>query len=382
LIWFDPERALAVGDEGLRIARELAGRPIAGSDDQELLALIMVDMVMLLINEGRLEDAREYGTEAKALFEQIGNLPMAATATQRLGVVHRSQGNYERAAEVMDEAALLDESIGNEAGILYNSIGLLELLPELGEFAGVLDLIERVRPIVDRQGMLPSQLYKLHPIVVYYHLGAWNLVLEQEALIRDFAATGTQLWPNVYVCVAAMAEIRRGNVEAADKWMDLLHGAQGLGNVLVPESTAIPEARAEYALATGALDEAIGYVDRLLQRTQGMGILHRVPAFLLLKSRIQHAAGSEQESYATLLEAHELATMQGSRNALWQICARLAPIEEARGNAARAAALRDEARTAIDYIAAHAGRDDLRAAFLARPAVQAIAGHQPAGRTP
>jgi hypothetical protein len=54
---------------------------------------------------------------------------------------------------------------------------------------------------------------------------------------------------------------------------------------------------------------------------------------------------------------------------LWQICFQLALLEAESGNLAESQTLREEARAAIDFIAGHAGRDDLRAAFLAMPEV-------------
>jgi hypothetical protein len=47
-------------------------------------------------------------------------------------------------------------------------------------------------------------------------------------------------------------------------------------------------------------------------------------------------------------------------------------MEEKRGNDAQANLIYADARAAIDFIADHAGGDDLRAKFLAQPQVQSI----------
>jgi hypothetical protein len=57
---------------------------------------------------------------------------------------------------------------------------------------------------------------------------------------------------------------------------------------------------------------------------------------------------------------------------LWQILATLAVVEDGRGNPAVAGELRGRAREIIDYIAAHAGDEELRASFLSQPEVAAL----------
>ena len=101
----------------------------------------------------------------------------------------------------------------------------------------------------------------------------------------------------------------------------------------------------------------------------------------MLKGRILLAASRDEEAYATLREAHQIATKQQAKPMLWQICAFLADLESERGDKAEAQALREQAREAIDYIAEHAGTDDLRTTFLALPKVQTILKNQTTQKT-
>jgi hypothetical protein len=113
-------------------------------------------------------------------------------------------------------------------------------------------------------------------------------------------------------------------------------------------------------------------VNEFLEKVGQKGMLAHVTPKLLLKGRILQQAGRSDEANEVLREALTMARDQKVRPVLWQICSLLADIEAGHGNSAEAQALKDEAREAIDFIAEHAGRDDLRASFLANPQVQGI----------
>ena len=133
--WFDPPQALEYGESGLVIARELAAQPDASNDDLELLALILLDLSFPLINAGKIKLARERTVEAKGLFEELGNMPMVSTATQRIGAIYKVEGRYDQAIETYNQSIAMDRSMGNEGGLIGGHIGLLELYPQIGDFA-------------------------------------------------------------------------------------------------------------------------------------------------------------------------------------------------------------------------------------------------------
>ncbi len=82
------------------------------------------------------------------------------------------------------------------------------------------------------------------------------------------------------------------------------------------------------------------------------------------------ALGEIETARELLLEAKTTAEEKGERLYLWQILATLGDLEELRGDGAEAEAWRMQACEVIDYIVGHAGdEEDLRAAFLAQPAV-------------
>ena len=59
----------------------------------------------------------------------------------------------------------------------------------------------------------------------------------------------------------------------------------------------------------------------------------------------------------------------GQRRILWQILAELAEVETKRGNHSAAQGTLGRAQEIVNYIADHAGDDELRVSFLALPEV-------------
>jgi hypothetical protein len=103
-----------------------------------------------------------------------------------------------------------------------------------------------------------------------------------------------------------------------------------------------------------------------------MGVRQFVPDLLHLKARALLALERADAAYACLDEARALAEALGSRRSLWPVLAALSRLEAARGNPTAAADLRRQAAEIVAYIAEHAGRPELRAAFLGLPEVRAV----------
>ena len=89
----------------------------------------------------------------------------------------------------------------------------------------------------------------------------------------------------------------------------------------------------------------------------------------MLRGKALVSLGDETLAQKALSEARDIAEENNFRRLLWQILALLAEVKDREGDAAAADELRAQARRTVDYVAAHAGDDELRAAFLARPEV-------------
>ena len=82
--------------------------------------------------------------------------------------------------------------------------------------------------------------------------------------------------------------------------------------------------------------------------------------------------GRHDEAREALERARAVAQATGERRYAWRILASLAEIETERADATGAETLLRQAREIIDLIASHAGRPELREAFLDSPAAHAV----------
>ena len=97
-----------------------------------------------------------------------------------------------------------------------------------------------------------------------------------------------------------------------------------------------------------------------------------LPDVLRTRGEALRGLGRIEEAFASLTEARYEADRQGSRRSIWPVLAKLAELEEERGNSAEAKSLRREARSVIEYIAENADASGLRKAFMSTPRVRAV----------
>jgi len=371
-IWNDSVQALDYGERSLGIARELVSKPQPSNENLELLALLLVDLTLPLAATGQIKVAREYAIEAGQWFEQLGNLPMASTAGQRLGIAYKMEGQFEQSEIVTDQSMAIDRSMGNHGGVIGGALGLLDLYLDTGDYAKFLALLDEIIPLIAREGRMPVSIFEFYRIAVYSHLGAIDQVREMVAPLFQFLETEMGLWAAIFLGHAVNALVQAGHIETARELLEKIDTDFDTRSYLIPLVPQLPQIRAEIALATGALDEALAIVEDFLDGIRKTEVFRYRPEKLLLKGRILRKADRLEKAYAVLKEAHALATEQNARPSLWRICFHLAELETERGNLIQAKTLKEQARIVIDYIAAHAGRDDLRTSFLALPKVQTI----------
>jgi predicted ATPase/class 3 adenylate cyclase len=370
--WFDQSQALEYGESGLAIARELADSSQASNQDLEQLALILLDLSFPLIAAGKIKLAQERITQAQKIFEKLGNLPMVSTAAQRLGATYRAEGKYEQAEAVYKQSQAIDQSIGNEGGLIGSSVGLMEIYPLVGDNASFFSILEVFRPVAMRDGKMPEILFDVYPVLAYASLAASDPVHELVNKLLEFIESGFPLWPHMVNSYAAKTLIGAGEFETGQELLEKSSLEAVMDIYQLGVAPNLFEAKAELLLAGGEWEEALNIVDEVLEVVLKKGMLAHVPPKLLLKGRILQQAGRADEANEILREGHAMAREQDARPVLWQICALLADMETERGNTSEAQIFKEEAREAIDFMAEHAGRDDLRASFLAIPQVETI----------
>jgi len=370
--WSAKEEALAYGEEGLLIARELVEAPAVTNEELEILALLLLDLSVPLVGLGRVEESIRKTLEAKELFEQIGNLPMVTTAAQRLGMAYKAVGRFQESEKVYQQATEIDISIGNSGGLIGSSLGLMDVYPQTGNIQRFLDILEQLKPILGAGRQVPEEVAKFFPLVIYFYMGAYDRVLEMADAVIEFNRTRTLIWSDSFLVVLVRTYVGMNDYEMGKKLLARIGGDIDAENYLSPMSAHLPQVKAELALIDGDRQGALRIVEDYIGKAREKGMLSFLPEKLMLKSEILITTGEKEAGYEALREAYAFSHEQNTRMFLWQICARLAAREVDDGNHTEAEKYYEQARSAVDFIAAHAGQDDLRDAFLAKPLVQTV----------
>jgi len=125
----------------------------------------------------------------------------------------------------------------------------------------------------------------------------------------------------------------------------------------------------QLALARGEHQRGLAAAEGLLLRLREYGMRSGLPEALYLRATALMGLGEHQGARDRLLEARAEAEAIGSRRILWRVLEALSQLE---GGAERVEQLHREALQVIGFIADQIDREDLRAAFLAQPDVQAV----------
>ncbi len=377
-IWFNPKKALEYGEGALQITNEIASSQEATAEDRDQLALNLVDLALAHTLSGQMDLAYERAQKAQRMFEDLGNLPMAATAIERIAFVQVARGRLEQAEETFTQGIVIDQSIGNQGGVLSKHSNMLgqDIYPRLGNFSGFFSILEIYKPDSTKLGTSREAylkiFYELYPVVAYAYSGAFKHIQKLVGPILQFLETETPNIPSLLLSYTVLAHIRAGELETSKDLLEKCISHISAENYILPLIPNIFQAKAELALAEGKFEEALSQVETFLEQAHGMGVYGYDPPKLLLKGRILHGSGQFDEAYSIYKQAKSVAEEQNARPELWQICAQLAEMEAERGELEAAQSLKEQARDVIGFISDHAGRDDFRAAFLAMPEVRRV----------
>jgi tetratricopeptide (TPR) repeat protein len=361
----DIHKGLAHGQRSLAIARELGLK--------EQMAFTLTNLVAANIALGRLEAANQAVLEARAIWLELGNTPMLADSYGLAGVIRWAVGDFEGAIATSHERVRISKSIGND----WNHAAGLSMLAlanfELGNFGRSIEYAEEGLQISEQTGNFSiSALSHFAQISTYVATGAWQQAQKLAGpldAVRDRVAIFIR--PMAAAAVAHV-QIGQGDLQQAQR---ILTEALEIADfeAMAPSWAVYPHVAQVYLLL--AMDNpelALERVNIVIGRLRQAGLRVQLEECLWLKGQAHVALGHWQQAQEALLEARALSEEANGRRMLWQILATLAEFEDWRGNAAAAGELRGRAREIIDYIAAHAGDEELRASFLSQPEVAAL----------
>jgi hypothetical protein len=187
----------------------------------------------------------------------------------------------------------------------------------------------------------------------YGLLGAVDRGLELARLARATAEEKLPIlrfWPRAILVSLHLLE---GDLAAAERMMATLRDYRELRSRFgyMPSMwIRVALAQGEFALSQQHFGRAAAMMDQLYTDLREAGIRYLRPDVLHLKGRalLEQGLKGTKDAYEALTQARAEAEALGSRRALWPILISLSEIEQQRGQAAEADALRKQAGEIVD----------------------------------
>lgn len=364
----DTEQGAVYGRQSLELARKLNLR--------EQLAFTLNDLLSLYWVLGDLEQAQAAMMESRQLWQELGNLPMLSDNLTGASMIHFTAGQFEQALADSNAAYQIACSSNNLWGQANSRIMAGSVYLELGRPDQGLAVTAEAIGNGERGGhywsvaVITADLGWLHG-----NMGAVERGLELAKLSFEKFKTYAPVlgpWP---LAVRARLHLLTGDSVEAAAVIAQANQYSTLKSTLPHIPALIGLAEIELALAGRAFAEAIQLGDTLLIYLQRMQIYAYRAELLYHQAQALTGLGQVKPALATVEQARQQAEKVGSRRTLWPILALQSQLEQQQGNPAEATRLHQAAAAIINDIADHAGPAELRASFLALPAVQAIIGN-------
>jgi tetratricopeptide (TPR) repeat protein len=125
-------------------------------------------------------------------------------------------------------------------------------------------------------------------------------------------------------------------------------------------------------LALGRYELALEQAHYLSERARRSGERLYLPEALWLQGKAFLALAQPEQARQALKEAQAIVEETGARRIGWHILWELSRLETAANHSDAARHYRQQARKVVQYIAGHAGSDELQASFLALPEVDEL----------
>jgi len=355
--------AVQYGEESLALARELGLR--------KQVAFTLNDLFRPYASIGEFERARAAMDEAREFLRETDDQPTLADNLSRSARIAWALGEFDQSIAFATEARQISQRINNLWGLSFCQMFVSYNYLERGELTTALETMHECIRLADQAGFMLPQIATCADLGwVYGTLGAVNqgLALARAARARAEQRMPTfRTWP--LACLARLY-VMEGNLSEAA--LAVKEGYAAFTEDFAQHAPIeLPLADAELALANSDYTHALSVLERLLARLRPFKIRTFVSEALYLQGRALLGLAQTEAAWEVLQAAHAEAEALGARRIHWQVLVALSDIEQQRGHALKAEALRTNAHTILNYLIAHTP-DDLRVNFLNLPHVQAL----------
>jgi class 3 adenylate cyclase len=358
----DDDRAVEAGEASLAIARELGAR--------EQIAFTLEDVKRADMSRGDFATAWERLSEARGIWDELGNLPMLGENLTASSLMRLFRGEHATALEEARRAFAISEESGNRWGASYALIPVYRIELDLGRIGEAVVSIERCRDLGELGGFAYAAVEsraELASVVAWAGDGERALALADEA----YAIALEKIRPGASVATVARAE-------ASLALGDLAPAREALAG-FVP--AALPEIQRSFTVATAGLTRsrlelasddpvaAAAAAEAVLERLRAIGAELFVADALAALARARTAAGDLDDAERLIGDSLDRSSRLGERLARWSALEVLAGIRDRSGDADAAADARREIRAIADDVVAGIGDEALRRGFEARAAL-------------
>jgi len=361
----DLRDAVDAGERSLAIARELNAR--------EQMAFTLNDLWRPYFAIGGLRASLASLEEARALWREVGNLPMLSENLASSSSVTRLAGNDRDALALAEEAHGIAQDIGNLWGRAYGLMNIYGIHLDRGELGRAMATMRECIALAEPAGFIPPQVTTRADLAsVHAYLGDLEGAHELLRVALDVARENQQIALPWVMAAKSELHLLEGELDEAE-------AAVGGSNVeLLPEplqsagSIRVALIRGRIALGRGEPVRAVEIADAILDRLRRREVRHLATDALVLKARSLASAGKADEAKRVLVEARSEAERREHRRVLWEVLRELSEILDVQGNAEGARELRAEARRLVERIAESVDEEELRSGFLDRPDVKVV----------
>ncbi len=251
----DDDRAVEAGEASLAIARELGAR--------EQVAFTLQDVSRADMSRGDFPTAWERQSEARGIWEELGNVPMLGENLTASSLMRLIRGEHAKAMEEARRAFAISQEIGNRWGASYALIPVYRIELDLGRVGDAIASIDGSRELGEQGGFAYAAVEsraEFASVVAWAGDGERALALADEA----YAIALERIAPGVMVATVARAEalLALGDLEGAREAL------AGFVSAKLPEiqrSFTVAAAgltRSRLELAAGAPAAAAGAAER------------------------------------------------------------------------------------------------------------------------
>jgi tetratricopeptide (TPR) repeat protein len=336
------------------------------------------DLSYVYLAMGEMERTMATNREAVGYWRQLRNQAMLANSLAVEGNLLAEAGEYAASLAASDEGYQLSEAINNWWGMAFNRINMGPVHWDRGDLALALAVSRAVIEHARRAGfIIPLFVVPAFLADMYGELGAVTLALTQLAEAEALQAPIAHMYQPLLRAVEIRVYLANGQAAAAlalaEAQPDLMKGvlsyySRGSMNYLLG---VVPAVRSEIALLRGRPGEALAVTEEAEALAQHLA-RRPMAEILYWRGRAQQALGDREAAGVTLGRARAQAEKVGQQRLLWRILAVQAELAAQAGRLAEAEALLGQARAILANMADRAGSPELRASFLARPAVRAV----------